>query len=111
MSTAISDAKLDPVLIAWLRDAIRVGSDVAEIMTNMKKQGLSDETILAAFEFVRPTGDALEQGVEMRPLMRRAPPKLRKVDTDKVDIYTLEDALSAGDCARMVALIDHHLRP
>jgi prolyl 4-hydroxylase len=111
MSTAISNAGLDPVLIAWLRDAIRVGSDVAEIMTSLKKQGLSDETILAAFEFVRPTGDALEQGVEKPPLMQRAPAKLRKVDTDRADLYTLDDALSPGDCARMVALIDHHLRP
>src|SRR3982751_4361673 len=111
MNTAASHVTHDPRLISWLRDAIRVGSDVAEIMTNMRKQGLSDEAILSAFEAVQPTGDALEQGVMSPPLLRRAPAKLRKIDTDKLDLYTLEDALSANDCARMVALIGHHLRP
>jgi prolyl 4-hydroxylase len=111
MNTAVSSTPLDPHVISWLRDALRVGSDVAEIMLNMKQQGLSDESILSAFELVRPTGDALEQGVMQPPLMRRAPAKLRKIDTDKLDLYILEDALSANDCARMIALIAHHLRP
>jgi len=111
MNTAVSTVTHDPRLIAWLRDAIRVGSDVAEIMTNMRKQGLSDETILSAFEVVTPTGDALEQGVMSPPLIKRAPAKLRKIESDKLDLYTLEDALSTNDCARMVSLIGHHLRP
>jgi prolyl 4-hydroxylase len=111
MNTAVSSTPLDPHVISWLRDALRVGSDVAEIMLNMKQQGLSDESILSAFELVRPTGDALEQGVMQPPLMRRAPAKLRKIDTDQLDLYILEYALSANDCARMIALIAHHLRP
>jgi prolyl 4-hydroxylase len=98
-------------MLAWLRDAVRIGSDVAEVMTTMRKQGFSDEVILAAFEVVGPTGDALEQGVMTPPLMQRAPAKLRRIDTDKLDLYTLEDALSANDCARLIGLIDHHLRP
>ena len=80
-------------------------------MTSLKKQGYTDDAILSAFELVRPTGDALEQGVMKPPLMQRAPPKLRRIDTDKLDLYTLEDALSAHDCARLIGLIDHHLRP
>ncbi len=111
MNTAVSNAPLDPRMVSWLRDAIRIGSDVAEIMTSLKKQGYQDDAILSAFELVRPTGDALEQGVMKPPLMQRAPPKLRRIDTDKLDLYTLEDALSAHDCARLIGLIDHHLRP
>src|SRR3954468_10776201 len=111
MNTAVSSVPLEPHVISWLRDAIRIGSDVAEIMTNMKQQGFSDETILSAFELVRPTGDALEQGVMTPPLLQRAPAKLRKIDTGELDLYILDDALSASDCARMNALISHHLRP
>jgi len=111
MNTVVPNTPLDPRMIAWLRDAVRIGSDVAEVMTTMRKQGFSDEVILAAFEVVGPTGDALEQGVMTPPLMQRAPAKLRKIDTDKLDLYTLEDALSANDCARLIGLIDHHLRP
>jgi len=71
MNTAVSNAPLDPRMLAWLRDAVRIGSDVAEVMTTLRKQGYSDEVILSAFEVVGPTGDALEQGVMKPPLMQR----------------------------------------
>jgi prolyl 4-hydroxylase len=45
------------------------------------------------------------------PLLQRAPPNLKKFDSDKLQLYTLEDFLSPKECARVVALCSHHLRP
>jgi prolyl 4-hydroxylase len=38
-------------------------------------------------------------------------PKLTKVDTDLVQLYTLDDCLSPRECDDIVAVIDQHLRP
>jgi prolyl 4-hydroxylase len=45
------------------------------------------------------------------PLLRRSPPKLRRIETDKFSAYTLEGFLSPKECARLVALVSHHLSP
>jgi prolyl 4-hydroxylase len=98
-------------MLDWLRNAVRIGSDLTEVIATLRKQGYTDENIITAFELVRPMGDALEQGVMNPPLLQRAPPQLRKIDSDKLDLYVLEDCLSAKECVRLISLIDHHLRP
>ncbi|HTU67339.1 MAG TPA: hypothetical protein VMF52_15425, partial [Steroidobacteraceae bacterium] len=99
MNTAVSDvAPLNPGVLQWLREAVRIGSDNSEIIASLRKQNYTDAQIVAAFEQVRPTGDALEQGVMNPPLMQRMPATLRKVDTDKLDLYVLDNCLSAKEC-------------
>jgi prolyl 4-hydroxylase len=84
---------------------------MTQSVIELRKLGYADETIISAIEALTPVGDAFEQGVMNPPLLQRAPDKLRRVDTDELQLYTLDDALNARDCAKLTALINHHLRP
>jgi prolyl 4-hydroxylase len=108
---AESFTPLHPERLDWLREALRIGSDMSETVTTLRQLGYSDEAILAAIEEVRPRGDAFEQDVMNPPLLRRAPGNLRRFESDKLQLYTLENFLSPKECARLVALCSHHLRP
>jgi prolyl 4-hydroxylase len=103
--------QLGPKHLEWLRARLRIATDMSESVETLRGQGYTDEAILEGIEAVRPRGDALAQGVMNPPLLRRAPANLRKVDTDKLHLYTLEDFLSPRECAKLTALIAHHLRP
>lgn len=96
---------------AWLRQSIRLGSDLQEIVDNLRKAGFSDDAIAAALDAARPTGDALAQGVGQPPLIRRKPANLTRVDTDRCDLYLLDNFMSRNDCNRLIALMNHHLKP
>jgi prolyl 4-hydroxylase len=102
---------LAPHLMDWLREQMRIGCDLSESVTKLRGMGYSDDAILEAFEAVRPKGDALTSGFMQPPLLKRAPAKLKKFDSDKLQLYTLEDFLTPKECARLIALINHHLRP
>jgi prolyl 4-hydroxylase len=102
---------LAPERLHWLRETLRIGSDMSETVQTLRQLGYNDRSILAAIEEVRPRGDAFEQGVMNPPLLQRAPPNLHRFGSDKVQLYTLENFLSAKECARIVALCSHHLRP
>jgi prolyl 4-hydroxylase len=101
---------IDPANLKFLRLRMDMACDMRESVESLRGVGYSDEAIADAIEKVRPRGNALESGLAP-PLVRRNPPKLRKIDTDLFDAYTLENFLSAGDCAKLVSLIGHHLRP
>jgi len=105
------DRPLDARTLAWLREQMKIAYDMSETVETLRKAGYSDVAIVTAFEAVRPLGNALTAGVHLPPLIRRSPPNLRKVDTPKLDLYMLDDFLSAKECAKLVALIGHHLRP
>lgn len=112
MNTALNArTDLTPKLLNNLRERMRIASDMAETVEWLRGLGYSDEAILNGIEAVRPRGDALEQGVTTPPLLTRASANLHKVDTDKAQLYTLTDFMSASECARLVALCAHHLRP
>jgi prolyl 4-hydroxylase len=103
--------RVDPSLLDWLRETIRIGSDLTQSVLALRSQGYTDDAILDAIEELSPGGDAFEQGVMTPPLLQRAPAKLRRVGPDDLQLYALDDALSPKDCARVIALINHHLRP
>lgn len=112
MNSAVSQrTQLDPRVLESLRERMRLASDMAETVEWLRGKGYSDEAILNGFEAVRPRGNALEQGFMTPPLLARAPANLHRVDTDKAQLYTLAGFLSASECARLVALCAHHLRP
>lgn len=102
---------LDPRRVDWLRKSLALGSDMSESVDILRAEGYGDEAILEALEAIRPREDALAQGVMNPPLLQRAPPKLQKFDSGRLQLYVLEDFLSAKECARVVALCSHHLRP
>ena len=101
---------LDAYWTNWLRNSMRMGVDLAELLGKLRKAGFTDKAIADGFDAVRPTNDATEQ-LMSPPLVRRKPPNLRKFDDPRVDMYTLEGFLSRRECERLIALIDHHLTP
>jgi prolyl 4-hydroxylase len=110
-STVRQRNQLEPRLLDNLRERMRLASDMAETVEWLRGLGYTDEAILDGIETVRPRGNALEQGFMTPPLRTRAPATLQEVDTDKAQLYTLTDFLSESECARVVALCTHHLRP
>jgi len=102
---------LDERALEWLRKRLDLGCDMAEPVETLRKGGYSDEAILAGIEAIRPRGNALADGAPSPPLIRRKPSTLHKIDNPHFELYTLENFLSAKECARLIALISHHLRP
>jgi prolyl 4-hydroxylase len=102
---------LDDRSLKWLREQMALACDMSESVETMRKWGYSDEAILAGIETLRPRGNALEGGSQPPPLIRRSPKNLHRLDNPNVELYTLDDFLSPKECARLVALIGHHLHP
>src|SRR5262245_40703677 len=99
------ERRLDPQALAWLRERLLLGADTSNAVAQLRQRGFSDAAIIAGFEAVRPRGNALANGaMQSPPLIRRAPPNLRRLENPRVDLYTLEDFLSPGECTRLVAL-------
>ena len=106
------DRRLDAKALAWLRERLLLGADIGAAVAELRKHGYSEAAIIMGFEAVRPRGNALANGaMQSLPLIRRAPPNLRRLENPKVDLYTLEDFLGDAECARLVALAGHHLKP
>jgi prolyl 4-hydroxylase len=97
--------------LKWLRQRMDLACDMNEPLESLRKVGYSDEAIYEAIEKVRPRGNALLDVQGPPPLIRRNPPNLRKIDTDKFDGYTLDNFLSAKECSKLISLISYHLRP
>lgn len=106
-----TNAALDDRQLKWLRQRIDLACDMAEPVETLRKAGYSDAAILAGIEAIRPRGDALAAGAPLPPLIRRNPANLHRLDNPDLDLYTLDNFLSAKECARLIALISHHLRP
>jgi prolyl 4-hydroxylase len=103
---------LSPHWTTWLRDNMRMGVDLIELMGTLRKAGYSDEAIATGFDAVRPTNDSLaDPNLPPPPLIRRQPPNLRRFDSPKVELYMLENFLSMRECDKLVMLISHHLTP
>jgi len=107
-----TDRPVDSDELKRLSWAMKLATDMSKSVERLRSLGYSDRSIVVAFEKVRPRGNSLEGGaLNHPPLLTRKPPNLRKVDTDKVDLYTLEEFLSPQECERTIALIGHHLMP
>ena len=107
----MNDVPVSAHNLKWLREQMLMACDMSQSVETLRKQGYSDPAILDAFEAVRPRGNALAEGSRPPPLIRRMPKNLHRVDNANLELYTLDDFLSQKECARLVALIDHHLHP
>jgi prolyl 4-hydroxylase len=106
--------KQNPTLswIDWLGGQIRLGTDMALIEPFLRGKGIPDDAVAAALESVRPRDSALVDGrLEPPPLIRRAPPQLRKLDAPGLDLFAYDGFMSRKDCERLIALVGHHLGP
>lgn len=107
----MNDKLLDASWDQWLRDNIRRGCDLGEVLGTLRKQGFTDAVIAQSLDAAMPRDGGDGESRAPPPLLRRMPPGLRKVNTDKLELYTLDDFMSEKECQRLVALINHHLRP
>jgi prolyl 4-hydroxylase len=106
-----ADQPLDARELARLRNEMRLACDMSISVKRLLGLGYSDRAIVAAFEAVRPRGDGIAGGIHNPPLLRNKPAKLRKLGNERLELYTLDDFLTPGDCDRIVSLIAHHLQP
>ena len=100
---------LDQSSLKWLRKTLNMGSDMRAAVEQLRQRGFTDPAILAGLDAIKPTGNALAAGLP--PLIRRNPANLSKIDRPGIELYTLDNFLNAKDCARIIALIDHHVQP
>ena len=96
----------------WLKEQLDRGCARREIADILFKQGFSVATVReqmgAAYpEQITPSTAPLEPP----PILRHPPRNLRRIESPKLELYVLEDFLSAKDCDRVAALIRHHLKP
>ncbi|HEU4781188.1 MAG TPA: 2OG-Fe(II) oxygenase [Steroidobacteraceae bacterium] len=102
----------EPKWIGWLREQVRLGADMGAAVEALRHNGVADPSIASALEMLRPLGDALSSGtLQPPPLIRRAPPNLRRIELPKLHLYLYDGFLSGKECERLNALISHHLQP
>ena len=103
---------VDDRLLDFLRGKIRQAFDVHDIVSMSRQAGYADEAIFSAIEHVRPRGTTLVEGrMPVPPLVQRAPATLRNLSAPRLDLYALDDFMKPQDCARLISLINHNLRP
>ena len=102
---------LDASWKAWLKENIERGCNGAELVQILRTNGFSLSSIQQNMGAAFPVETPPQNASQPPPLVQRSPVKLRKVESDALDIYTLDDFLSVKECDRLVALINHHLRP
>jgi prolyl 4-hydroxylase len=99
-------------LVAWLRQWMVRGGDLSVPVQELRTQGMSDAVIVQALEIARPKGDALAGGaMNSPPLIRRAPPGLRRIEGAGFPMYTLDGFLTPTQCADLIELSRAHLSP
>jgi prolyl 4-hydroxylase len=101
-----------PASRQWLKEQLARGCSRREIADILFQQGFSVEFVREKMgdsyphEIVRST-----EPLQPPPILRKPPKNLRKVDTDKLDLYVLEDFISPKLCDQVTALLRHHLKP
>lgn len=102
----------EPTWVAWLREQVDNATDMGQALPALRRAGVTEQSIDAALEVLRPKGSSLVDGrLAPPPLLGRAPPQLRKLDASHFDLYAYDDFLSAVECAHIIALADQHLQP
>jgi prolyl 4-hydroxylase len=106
------DKAREPRWLPWLREQVANGADMGAAASELRKIGVADSDIGKALELLAARGSALADGrLQPPPLIRRSPANLRKIELPALTLYQLDDFLSVKDCARVIALIGHHLQP
>jgi hypothetical protein len=119
---------LDASWIEWLRSNLERGCNPEELLGILLKEKFAlgpirqvmgarfpadSELLDVAVRQQPPPPDY--QAIARPPLVRRAGgqagSKIARMDTDKAQIYTIDDFLSGAECDALVRIIDQHLRP
>ncbi|HEX6638685.1 MAG TPA: 2OG-Fe(II) oxygenase [Steroidobacteraceae bacterium] len=103
---------IDARTIAFLRQWMQVGGDMSVPVLELLKRGCTESEVVGALEEIRPKGNALAGGaMNQPPLLRRAPPQLRRIESAGFPLYVLDDFLTAEQCAGLIEIAAARLRP
>lgn len=102
---------LDASWKAWLQENLQRGCSRPELVQILQTNGFSLSSIRQNMGAEFPDDTPPPDPAGPPPMVRNPPARLRKFDSEELDLYTLDDFLSAKECDRLVALINHHLRP
>lgn len=130
MNTAEAEMTLDPSWKRWVEDRLERECDPQQLVGTLLRNGVPLSVIADSL------GDRLALGVDtfevsdpdtsMRPdpipgcdwtalieppLLHRRPKNLTAVGLDKLQLYTLDDFMTAPECDAFVALVSLQLRP
>lgn len=130
MSTAEADTTLEPSWQRWVEDRLERECDPQQLVGTLLKNGvplssiadsLGDRLTLGTATFEAPDNDVslppdpipgCDWAALMEPpLLRRRPHTLVSVGGDKLQLYTLDDFMTAQECDAFVALVNQQLRP
>ena len=119
----MSTKRLDASWTAWLKENIDRGCNTEELLGILLRNAFDIDSIRAAMGSHYPLHSPLALAAEHRapdPIDHRAlsHPRLTlpqsgavRFATDKLQLYTLADFLTAAQCDAIVAIINRHLRP
>jgi prolyl 4-hydroxylase len=107
---------------AWLRDNLKRGCDPQELLRTLLEHGFSEDAIMRMLAEISASIEAdgppkIHSGLDYAaianpPLLRRAPSaKLQRIDTEALQLFTLDDFLSEAECDAIVAIANRQLRP
>ena len=116
--------ELDASWKSWLAENLRRGCDTQELVDILLKNRFSLESIRSCMGVCFPSGGPTAaigpapapggpdyQLLARPPLLIRGDPRLHAIDTRKLQLYTLDDALGEDECAALIEVINRRLRP
>ncbi len=115
----MTERELDDAWKSWLEENLARQCDPIELVSILLRNQFSLDSIretmgdrfppsAALLEVLLPDYRAIS---ETRLTRDTANPKLHKVDTNKLQLYVLDDFMSAAECDALVDIIGQHLRP
>ena len=107
------DRRLDDSWKDWLKQNLDRQCDPEELRDLLLRRGFSLDSVRENMgdrfpSRPAPAGDAKAADP---PLIRHGRAGLRRIESDKLQLYALDDFLSAAECDGLIELIDNALRP
>jgi prolyl 4-hydroxylase len=112
---------LDQAWQSWLKENLQRGCDPQGLLDILLKNGFAEESIMQSLAVIAasaevtisasPANTCDYAAIASPPLLQRAPPNLKRVATDLLQLYTFDDFMSPEECDAIVELANLHLRP
>ena len=111
--TPATTAKFDEPWRKWLAEAFTIGSDPVEIREVLLKNNFSREDIKLEMGERFPSNDVVHLPPEQYEAMSRIriTRTASRVETDKAQLYVLDNFMTPDECEELIALSSQRLRP
>ena len=113
----MSTRALDASWLAWLEENLARGCNPVELVDILRKNDFSLKSVKDAMgdrfpvqrEPLAAASERSYQAIASPALVRN--PRAKKVETNLLQIYTIDDFVSPAECAALVQIISENLRP